>query len=69
MARQKTGPVTATEHEIDFINRLGEFSEWEISRKELLLRYQIAIDGRVEWGKIDKDQVVQHLEKTLEGLC
>lgn len=45
--------LTETEHEIRFINKLGEFSEEDMPRKELLDRYLMALNKRVVWDGID----------------
>lgn len=50
--------------EIHFINNLGKFSEKDTGdRKELLHKYFLGIEKRKNWGKVDKEKVMDHLRK------
>lgn len=60
MQRKRTGPkvkLTETEHEIRFINSIGTHSpagqNGDVSRKDLLDGYLLALNKRVNWDGID----------------
>jgi len=63
-----------TEREIQFLTYLGG---WRTKVKEretidpnrrmaLLLKYQKAIKSRVRWGDIEKEKIIEFLEKALK---
>lgn len=58
---------TATQAEVEFINKLGKWSGQTYERQELLQDYYQALRQRKDWDGIDKDVVTQlilnHLKK------
>ena len=56
-----------TVDEIHFIDHLGSYTDTADPRELLLHRYQIAIDRRVNWGRVDEHKVRYHLAQ-LRGI-
>lgn len=61
-----------TEHEIDFIDKLGTHSnhaaDFNLSRVELLRGYIDGAKRRVDWGDIDRETILVYALKLLKSL-
>ncbi len=63
----------STNREKEFIDRIGSFGTGEkngankMGRKELLQNYLLAAEMRVNWGNINKYQVLNHVAKILRA--
>ena len=62
---------TQTEHEINFIKRLGSHNmhnenySGTQNKKELIKGYLKGCEARVRWDKIDKEAVIQYATRFL----
>lgn len=59
-----------TDHELNFINKLGTFSKHgkEISRQQLLKGYIRTSKLRTKWDGIDQIEAVWHCGELLKGM-
>lgn len=58
-----------TEHEIKFLNGLGNYkAQHKIPLVDVLRGYINGAAGREDWGDINKDQVISHAVKLLSTL-
>lgn len=55
-----------TQAEINYISKIGQFCNTKFSKKQLLRKYRKALNRRVNWGKLHKKQIIEHLD-TLIG--
>lgn len=63
------GEISYTEEaEISFINGLGNHSmQNRATRRELLELYTAAAKTRTNWGEMNRDRILGHCKRLLEG--
>jgi len=58
-----------TQDELDFLKDIGNFrvvGKKKYTRRQLLEFYRETMEKRVNWGKIEKDVIVDYLSKELK---
>ena len=58
-----------TQDELDFLKDIGNFrvvGKKKYTRRQLLEFYQETMEKRVNWGKIEKEVIVDYLAKELK---
>ncbi|MXS81556.1 hypothetical protein [Nitrosomonas oligotropha] len=68
MGIEKKEIAHTTDQELKFIDKLGFFSECELTRKQLLINYIAAAEKRTDWGGIVRDMVVGYAHGCLAKL-
>lgn len=63
-------PTEATTHnlelEMKFIDRIGKHSELDLGRKEILKRYEKALQKREKWCNMSKSKIIDYVQKSIE---
>ena len=58
-----------TQDELDFVKGIGTFrvvGKKKYTRRQLLEFYRETMEKRLDWGKIDKNAIVEYLDKELQ---
>ena len=58
-----------TQDELDFLKDIGNFrvvGKKKYTRRQLLEFYRETMEKRVDWGKIEKDEISEYLAKELK---
>jgi hypothetical protein len=61
----RSNEVWSTQHELRFIDRLGQHSRAAHSPSKLLKKYIKAQSLRWDWGSLDAKKVMEHAERRL----
>lgn len=55
--------------EIMYLNNIGDFSgKRKFSKLELLKKYKVASEKRKDWGKLNKEKILEHVNSLILSL-
>ncbi len=58
-----------TSWEIIYLNNIGDFSgRRKFSKLELLKKYKAASEKRKDWGNLDKEKILEHVDSLILSL-
>ncbi len=58
-----------TSWEIMYLNNIGDFNRRrKFSKLELLKKYKVASEKRKDWGKLNKEKILEHVNSLILSL-